>query len=65
MAWSQAVTYIYDRELLQANEDGNGNVGRQNPYILLSKSLLWLHYVSIFAEIPLTPASPTERNVGR
>ena len=32
-----------------------------NPRILLSISLLCLTYVSIFAEIPLTPASPLER----
>ena len=39
---------------------------RSNPYILLSISLLWSAlYVSIFAEIPLTPASPSERNDGR
>ena len=36
-----------------------------NPYILLSISLLWLLYVSIFDEIPMTPASPPERNDGR
>ena len=36
-----------------------------NPYILLSISLLWLLNVSIFAEIPITPASPPERNDGR
>ena len=33
----------------------------RNPRILLSFTLVTL-YVSIFAEIPLTPASPSERN---
>ena len=38
----------------------------RNPRILLSLSLtLVTLYVSIFAEIPLTPASPPERNDGR
>ena len=35
-----------------------------NPRLSLSISLLWLPCVSIFAEIPLTPASPPEQNDG-
>ena len=47
-----------DREV---NRKANAKIFLRNPRILLSISLL---YVSIFAEIPLTPASP-ERNDGR
>ena len=37
----------------------------RNLRILLSISLLWLPGCFFFAEIPLTPASPPERNDGR
>ena len=44
-------------------KDGNANIGRQKIYMLCSyftKRIFTLvaPYVSIFAEIPLTPASP-------
>ena len=56
---------------LKANKDGNANIEMQEKYFFL---ILVFHkhiftlvtlYVSIFAEIPLTPVSPPERNDGR
>ena len=41
------------------------NIFLSNPYILLNISLLWLQLLFLFfAEITLTPASPSERNDG-
>ena len=53
-------SFSNSRDLKPANEDGNANVGFF-VILVLYFNLVFL-CVSIFAEILLTPASPSERN---